>query len=234
MIMTLKLRSALLVAASAFAFSGCLLDEPTLKAPAEAGNPPPVEVEDPPPTECASPLCRVETPADTSMLTPDQKEELITVIEAADDSAVVGVTAIELDALSDSIVTSEVLSVLEVLQIDALKDLRIPVDSVLSSGVSLDSLLSSVRVSFSSTTGTANLQWSGTIGDVQVDMVSLNVKDGEFLGGYAVVDGKVFSFMPLGGNLIAIVYDSNTMWMGECPPLPKTGGVQLTCANILP
>lgn len=202
--------------------SGCLLDEPMSHKVEDIQE---QDQKQQQPEECPTTLCRVETPADTTLLTPDQKEELVTVIEAADDSAVVTIATLDVDALNDTNTRNDVL---KDLQKDLLTDMKIPVDPRQLSEVPIDSLLASVRVN-TSPDGTINLQWSGTIANVSVDNLSLNVKGTEFLGGYAVVDGKMFTFQPLGGNKIAIVFDAKLIWMGECPTLPKTARAQLTC-----
>lgn len=218
MIMSTNQSIRALLAAAAFVFAGCLLDQkPTQGIPEDATKP----------ARCGdSPLCRVETPADTISLTDEQKEELVKLIDVASDSAVVTIATVDLESLRDTNMDPEVV---KEFQRSLLEDLKVPVDLSSLPDLAVDSLLASVRMN-ASPDGTINLQWSGTVAGVAVQQVSLNVKDDHFLGGYAVVDGKTFSFQPLGGDKIAIVYDSKLVWIGECPPLPKTTASQLTCS----
>lgn len=210
----------LVPAISVLTLAGCLLDE---KPPVD--NTP----NDPEPAACTA-LCRVETPEDTLALTPDQKEQLIDVIESVDDSATVSVTSFDLEALADSGTRHEAL---KELQMTLLGDMKIPLDPASLAGLPLDSMLASVRIT-ATTDGTTSIQWSGTIADVRVEMVFLNVRNDEFLGGYAVVDGKVFLFQSLGGAAVALIYDPETLWMNGCPSFSKVARGQLTCVTPVP
>lgn len=207
-------------------FAACQLDEPTRPAYNKIDD---VDTAGAKCSVSASPLCRVENPQDTTSLTFEQKEELVKVIEAADDSARITITTVDVEALTDTSLLNETLIDL---QTEILKDLDLAIDPKVLASLPLDSLLSTVKIK-PSLDGTINLQWSGTLADVQVDMVSLNIKGNQFLGGYAVVEGKTLSFQPLGGDKIAIVFDEKVVWMGECPSFPpiltRTTTSFLTC-----
>jgi len=197
---------------AAFAVSGCQENAPTEN---------PVLVPEEPAPCTASALCRLQNPADTILLSPDQKEKTVSLLETIQDTTtVVALTSIDLSALGS-----------DTLRIKLLKDRQVSVHTPTFRVPGILAPDSTIRYG-----------WRGEFGmvaDSGYGFVDLTYKNGVIENGFAVVGGKYLSLEPLGGSTVAVVYVKDMIWMGECPPYnatsAKTSAVQLTCAvNVIP
>jgi hypothetical protein len=203
--MTARARSRCVLLAAAlgagFALAGCVVDDPVAPGPGET------------PVPCtASPLCRLQTPADTISLSAAQKARVLTWFESLDDSVVVALADVALDSLAADTVRFKLLS-----------DLQVTIDS------SFEATTDAIPPDTVTIT-----DWRGYVAAPHTGFVDLTFHNHEFESGFAHLNGKYITLYPLGGSKALVADDSRVESMGECPAGAKRSATALTCPPVTP